>query len=391
MTRVLVLQVANRPGPWVCRSLRHAGYAVIGGDEADARISSNRLCRTPYRYPSPISDPDGFFDAIASICEAESVDIVLPNDDERVMRLLATRPLPAPTVAAVPTPQQIATLADKGALHQAAKSIGLPGTDWVQVSRLHDDIVWPGLPCVVKSGASEIPLLREKAVVVHTQHERTTAVERVLRRSETAVAEAFLRGTPWRVYFAVDEHRFAGLPSRTIATYPSWGGVARRATIDSHPKHDAVIAAERLVRLVGYRGIGNIQFIEVEGKLHLHDVNLRVPAAVALPMHAGFDLPRIAVEIARRNPDAVPAALTPVSQTYVWAEGEVRAALDDVDGSRARALMTAGCRIAAATVQRRTTVDPITLADPFVARAAATRAWRHIRRSGLTLENPVSS
>jgi predicted ATP-grasp superfamily ATP-dependent carboligase len=50
-------------------------------------------------------------------------------------------------------------------------------------------------------------------------------------------------------------------------------------------------AARRVLDVAGYVGSANVQFLERDGELLVHDVNLRPPAPVALAMRAGLDLP----------------------------------------------------------------------------------------------------
>jgi predicted ATP-grasp superfamily ATP-dependent carboligase len=85
--------------------------------------------------------------------------------------------------------------------------------------------------------------------------------------------------------------------------------------------------AERLVRAVGYSGPGSVQFIERDGHFFVHDVNLRLPATVALTIAAGLDLPRLSVDAALGRAPDLSGLRIRYGATYLWLGGELRAVL----------------------------------------------------------------
>ena len=95
----------------------------------------------------------------------------------------------------------------------------------------------------------------------------------------------------------------------------------------------ATSAALLALGLVGHAGqqagqdvrgaqTGSVQFLERGGSFYIHDVNLRLPASVAVSIKAGLDMPALAVlasrivaeEQALRRPVAVMIKPDPVSE-----------------------------------------------------------------------------
>ncbi len=93
---VLVLWTGYPPGPRTCRSLKRAGFPVIGAFPEGRHGGSSSGCVRPLRYPSPTADPDGFIARIAEICRTHRVDAIVPLDKD-IVRLVAER---APEVGA---------------------------------------------------------------------------------------------------------------------------------------------------------------------------------------------------------------------------------------------------------------------------------------------------
>ncbi len=165
--------------------------------------------------------------------------------------------------------------------------------------------------------------------------------------------------------------------SRISRDYPRATGVACVQRTVAAPEGMAG-AIERLLGGVAYRGPATISFLERDGRLLVHDVNLRLGASVGLMVRSGFDIPRRAVETALGIEPAGPAPWTPTR--YVWLDGELGALRDalrgrDVGESSAR---IAG-RIAAAAALPGRVTDPGIL-DPWWLAERAGRAARPLRR-----------
>jgi hypothetical protein len=188
-------------------------------------------------------------------------------------------------------------------------------------------------------------------------------------------------GPGWRVHFVRGERRLATLAHRTLRTFPRRAGMASVSLVEAAPP-EVVEATDRLAASVGYRGGGSAQFIERDGRYHVHDVNLRMPYSLAASIRAGLDLPRLVVEEALgRAPELGPRRIRPVR--YVWFGGEAQAMVSDLRGGPPRwpAAAGAAAEILLAAALPRRVLDPVDLTDP-AALLTVVNERRERRRAG---------
>ncbi len=379
----VLVQLGWRAGWWACRSLRAAGFRVIGGQDEAAIAIRSRACSRLVRYPLPRSRPEEFVGALEQICAENEVAAVLPTDDEVVRLLAAHLPRPGGAVVVGPTLEQFTRLADKSALAVLAGEAGFASPRGVVVGPEGARGEWPALPSMVKpcvTGAdSEQGLVSRKPVLVRSEQERAAAVRELVDLVGEALVEEQVRGAAWRVHFVRDPSRTLTLALRALRSYPLYTGQGSVLQVAPAPG-GLVAAAERLLSLVDYRGPGSIQLIERDGRFYVHDVNLRLPLTVGGTIRAGFDMPRLAVESALGRPLApAPAGARPV--TYVSLDGELRRLRDGLRGRETGASVP---RIAAdlvlAALGHHRVLDPFHLRDPLPMVAAPAEAVRRARR-----------
>jgi carbamoyl-phosphate synthase large subunit len=328
---VLVAPSDFRAGPWACRSLAGAGYRVVGANTA-GRLAGGRslACPSPRRYPSPLDDPDGFVAALAEIVAREGAVAVLPTSED-VVRVLAAHEPDLGAVIVGPTRLQYHRLCDKGELAAAAEEAGVdhPGTAVVGADGPQGPM--PPLPCVVKPRISGEELHGAAvAVTVRTEAEREAAVSALVRDGRDALVQQLLEGPRWFAHSVGLGDDFRFLAFRALDDYPRGSGPAsflRTATAPEGVRE----ATRRLVELVGYAGPCSLSFIEADGRLQVHDVNLRLGATVGASIRSGFDIPRMAVDIAlgRTVPGLNGGCRT---ITYVRMDGELGAMVDELRG-----------------------------------------------------------
>ena len=365
---MLVLQVGWRTGPWACRSLAAAGFDVVGGHEHARLIGRTRRCRTLYRYPSPTRETTAFLRQLQGLCERHAIAAVLPLDDDVVDLLARSRDLLGETVVVAPTAEQFAALCDKRRLTAAALRAGFSTPAGTVVRRSGPEGDWPPLPSIVKprcTSAETAAMVARKPQLVRTRESRDRAVRAGLRVLPELLVEEQVRGRAWRVHFVRARDGLACLVLRAVRNFPVGTGQSTVQTVaGTSAPPDLLPAARRLLDHVGYLGPGSIQAFErADGRLVVHDVNLRLPVTVALTMRSGFDMPRIAVESALGRPLAQPSKGG--CATYV-ALDEVRqlvASIGRREGAApARRVAADLCR---AVVHRDAILDPFDLADPL--------------------------
>lgn len=382
---VLVLQVGNRSGPWACRSLAQGGFRVVGAHEAGRLAGRSRYCKAPIRTPSAVVSPDLFLEHVESICRRYAVDAVLPNDDEGITQLLATKlPRPADAVLVGPTADQYLQVCDKSNLHGTASAAGLDAPQAIHVSGAGQDGAWPPLPSIVKPRTTQTQvagaLIQRSAIVVTTPAEREAAVAEICAATGGAVVEERIVGRAWRTHFVTDGSHTATVPVITVRSSPEVVGMSSVQSVAASPPPELLAASQRLIDFLRYRGPGSFQFIERDERFFVHDVNLRLPSSVALTMLAGLDMPRLSVELALgREPELQSVAVRP-GVRYVWLHGELRTLVRRI---AARETLPRIWEVAAdillAAVAPGRVLDQFVLTDPLPTLALAARGARGIR------------
>lgn len=292
---VLVLWTGYPPGPPTCRSLKRAGFRVVGAFPEGRMGGRSMACPRPMRYPSPVADPDGFISAVARICRDAGAHAVVPLDEDAV-RLLAERRDDLGNVVVVgPTAEQYATLCDKLELTRTAEALGLDTPDTVVVDRDGPDGPWPALPSIVKPRTSRSEMYRPRLAA--TPGERDAYVAELVAADVGAIVQERIEGRRLVVRSVRSPQFFEFVACHVIDDWPRGAGPASfEHPIDPPPR--LVAAARALLDHVGYVGPSGVSFLEREGRYYPHDANLRLGASSPASICAGFDFPRRSVEAA---------------------------------------------------------------------------------------------
>jgi hypothetical protein len=328
---------------------------------------SSHWCRRPLRYPAAQADPDAFADWLTRTCRDESIDVVLPVDEDLVRLLAVRRPELDGAVPVGPTAEQYAALCDKRRLVATARAAGVDHPDTITVSAAGPDGPWPALPSIIKPVISHSDMSVARITMALTEEERAEQVGRLLAAGLDALVQERVVGRRWVGHCVRGARGIALVPSRIELDYPRGTGVAcvQRTTSPPGGLEDAVA---RLLAEVGYRGPATISFLQRGDRLFVHDVNLRIGASVGLLIRSGLDVPRLAVESALGVPADGPARWRWTPTRYVWLDGELGALRDALRSRGGEApLQVAGRMIAAALLPGRMT-DPHAL-DPWWLRA----------------------
>lgn len=292
---------------------------MIAAHDVGRIAGRTRYAHAFRRYPSAVEEPRAFLEAVGQIVERDGVDILLPLD-EGVLKQLSAE-WTGPATLAGPTALQYQALCDKNTLAAVAGSVGIATPRGV-VATAGDGPELPRLPNVVKRRISGAPVPGLGTVIVRTEAERAEAIGAFVAATGEAFVQELAEGPCWRVLFAFDGETLAGVTVLTRRKFPRGTGMSSVSEVAQAPH--LLEQTERLLSAVAYRGPGELEFIERGRAFLLHDVNLRLPAAVGVAIKAGFDMPRLGVEagLARRiEPPRTHSA------QYVWLHGEVRALL----------------------------------------------------------------
>jgi hypothetical protein len=381
-TGVLVVSTAYRAGPWACRSLRAAGYRVIGTHETGVGAGGrSRDCPRPRRHPSPRTDPDGFLAAIAATCVREGIDVVLPVSEDAT-RVIAYRADDlGEVVVAGPSARQFEELCDKGRLAAACDRAGVDHPATVAVESAVDHRVrWPALPSIVKPRTSGEALQgADAARRVSTPAERERAVDLMLATGLGAVVQEAVEGRLWVAHCVRGLGGFGMVAARVDTTAPRGIGTSSLSRTVATPPA-LFDAARRLLDLVDYRGPCCLNLIERDGRFWLHDVNLRLAASVGAAVGSGFDQPRLGVEAALGMPwtEGLPAGRP---TRYVRWDGEIAGLVSELRARRPRdAARTIGALVGG-VLTPGAVVDPSPLDPAYLWDSAQRRTLRLARRA----------
>lgn len=379
MPTALVLGTSFRSGPVTCRSLRRMGVDVVGAEEPGLLAGRSRDLWRPLRCPSAATGPEAFAGWVADTCARVRPDAVLTTDEDMARAVALCEPDLGGAVLLGAGRRQYEALCDKARLHATADAVGVVRADAVVVAPgAGAPARWPALPSIVKPVVSgEAALL--SAVRVDDAAARGRAVSVLNAAGCHALVEEWIEGPQLSVYAVRDGlGRTETLAARVLERVPRIAGTPSVfVTVESPAAHAATV---RLLDAVDHRGPANTQFIEREGELVVHDVNLRVAAAVGMMVHAGFDVPARAMADALGRP--VPALRARAGVRYVAVWDEVGTAWRELrDGHAGEAARIA--RALAAAARSGACIDP-RLSDPVPYAAAvhtgARRAARRITR-----------
>lgn len=364
-TRILVLATGHRAGPWACRSLAAAGGQVIGAHH-EGRLSGGRssACARPLRYPPPAHEPEGFVQAVEEMSRRHAVDVVLPVGEDEA-RVLAERcPDLSPAITIGPDAAQYHALCDKHALVDTAARAMVDHPATVLVGHGADPSALPPLPCIVKPRISGEDLGdADAARRVDTAEERDSAIAALLARDHEAVVQQHVSGRGWIVRCVRGPETFEVVAFRVERQFPRAAGTPSVQT-SAPASPDLLEASRRIFEVVDYHGPGSACFIESNGRLYLHDVNLRLSGTLGGVMRSGLDVPRRVVELALGRSPRMPTPPQRRRVTYIRLDGELSALADAIRGRGGESPAEVASVVMKAAVSRHWMLDP-SPADPF--------------------------
>ena len=359
------------------RALRAAGYRpwLASARRGTYATRSRAAAGTAY-VPDPSEDPSGFVDALVDTADHVLASAVLPTSESALLALSGRRDRFPPGVAVGADSADIVRRATaKPVLLQLAKLAGLrvPATGTITESDVSQAKLGVPLPAVVKPLRSETPgshgrLEYASAQLVRTREELEAVVESL--PGSSWLVQRYLPGKLRAVSGVAWEGRLVcAVHQCADRTYPILGPSAYAATIP--PDEELEQAVARLLELVGFSGIFQVQFIASDENYFI-DFNPRMYGSLALAVGAGLNLPAIWADLlVGRSPQLRP---------YRW---HVRYRSEERD---ARAIVAAFLRgeprvAFGAIVPRRRTVHAVfSFRDPLPLAATFAKASRAIRR-----------
>jgi predicted ATP-grasp superfamily ATP-dependent carboligase len=376
---VLLLGTGQRAAQAAARSLGRAGFQVHGGSDGGRLYGRTRYCTHACRIPPP--SVEGFDSALRELVERSEIDAILPLSDEHLGALLMRPDVSSDAVVVGPTRRSFERLGDKVGLLTTSAAVGVQSPPSVVVQPGEAIGELPGLPAYVKVASSVyagIPAGRPLRVT--SRSECVDAVEMLRRGGSAVLVQEEVLGRHWRFHFARDGRSLASVAAVQLADYPHRVGQSTVLQYCATPPRLRELS-HALLDAVDYTGVGSIQWVERDGEFLVHDVNLRLPAAVAGTIANGLDMPLAAVELALRG-EWRSEATNELRVRYVWFPGELMALRQAIRGGtdERRASSIAASLVLGAISPRRVLV-PFDLKDPLPTLAGVAEAVRATRRA----------
>lgn len=363
---ILVVGSELRAGPRAIRSLKSAGYRVLGAHMHDPFGGRSLPCPRPLRHPPLDGDRARFAGWLGETVRRERVTAVLGANEDAARMLTCCDDALGSAVRVGPDAAQYTALCDKWNLAETALAVHVPHPATVLIGP-DTPAADVALPTIVKpresgEGVEQIAL---KAEIVRTPEELDRVLALLRRHGADAIAQELVAGPRWSVHGVSTSQGLVAVATRVVRDYPRGRGITSLGQGMAVPP-GLRAAVERLCGRVGYRGGLSVNVIERGAELVVHDVNLRLPAAMGMSMAAGLDMPRLAVDDALGRPiaDLIPAEFG--RSSYISIDLEASALIDAIlrrtPGERPGAVL----RTAATHLRGggRAVIDPNPL-DPF--------------------------
>ncbi len=283
--RVLVTGAGGPAGVAVIRSLLRRDDVTVFAADMDGWASGLYLVPAEQRRLVPPGRDPEFVAALATLVEADRLDLVISTVDVELLALAERREELAPAVLAAPPAETLRVALDKLALADRCAATGrsprtvLAGPDALAVD-------WE-FPVFAKprqgAGSRGIRLVPDRAAL------------ETLPTDEGLIVQDLLPGEEYSVDVIADANGgiVAAVP-RTRARVDSGVAIAGRTMRDPELEETAAAVA----RAIGLVGVANVQLRrDRAGRAMLLEVNPRFPGALPLTIAAGVDIPSLVVDL----------------------------------------------------------------------------------------------
>jgi predicted ATP-grasp superfamily ATP-dependent carboligase len=347
-SRFEVLVIGNyRQTLTVIRSLARANYRVIvGQSEPHVFTQHSRYVEGIWKHPDIVSHGEEFLQALSAFAQSRTAPFFIFPVGERELSVLAHNvPGPAPAAMIVmPDSATVLACLNKATFYELATRLGLPVAKFCLARSLPELMARAeaiGFPCVVKPLGSLTDFQDQKAVLLHQREELSRKLPSWPAGHASLIVQKFASGLRRNCHFLADQGELlAYFEQRVLRTdrsdYTGFG-----VDGDSVPPTTALKGhTARLIRELGYSGLGCVQFLvdEARGTTSLLELNPRLDATCAIPYYCGYDFPAMAVELAAYRSQI--GSNRPANDSIyplrrgVWTSGDLTRLGEDIKGQR---------------------------------------------------------
>jgi len=329
---VLVTDGDQRAALATVRSLGRAGWRVLVASPDGRSVAGvSRFAASDHAVPDPLSDPAGYRDRVGAILRRAGAALVVPVTEAAALALLEDPAALAPATIASPDLERFRRVADKAAVLEAAREVGIAVPEQVTLESPRVAVALAGLafPLVVKPSRSVggAGSDRRKLGVRHaaTEAELRTVLGALPPAAWPVLVQRRIVGPGIGIFLLAWQGRLvARFAHRRLREKPPSGGVSTyRESIAADP--GLVERSSALLERFGWEGVAMVEYkVDAStGTPYLMEVNGRLWGSVQLAVDAGVDFP--ALLAAAYAGDPLPAEPPPYRQgiRLRWEWGDV--------------------------------------------------------------------
>jgi predicted ATP-grasp superfamily ATP-dependent carboligase len=315
------------------RSLGAAGHRVIVGRAGSTWCGErSRFAAEVWDHPPPSAGPQ-FIEALLALLRARrDITAVFPMGDLDALALAPhAKAVSELATLVMPDPATVEACQDKLRMLEIAGELGIPHTAYAVVSdhqRLLAAADAIGYPCIVKPARASglTSLLGRKAVICRTAAALRHTFPDWPAPQDELMVQGYASGLRHNLHFAAAHgRRLQHFESLTVRTDAFDGTGHNTEGLSVPPSPQLTDYTERLLRRLGYHGVGLTQFLvdDATGAVCFLELNPRLAGNTAFGVRAGLDLPALAVALTGLTP-LPPVALTPaLGVKFAWTSRDV--------------------------------------------------------------------
>lgn len=356
------------------RALRAGGYApFVGVSRPDTYVAHSRAVAGILRLPDPAAGVDAFVEAAAAVARSSGVAAVLPGTEPALRALTGREDAFGEIVVGTSPTEALDRATDKRTLDALATEAGLdaPGAFDLDHDTAAEALAQLPYPVVLKPARSILTQAGGTlASVVVVRVESPEEAQRVVADGQPRIAQRYVEGeleavagVAWRGSLVCATRQ------RSPRIWPPGTGI----TAYGHGlERDAELERRvgRLVELVGWSGIFQIQFIRSGSRRYVIDFNPRVYGSIALAIASGPNLPAIWVELLLGREPRI--GRYRAGARYRVEEDDLQALIAELRRGRPAAAL------AGLVPRRRTTHGVFSLRDPGPLAVTARKSWQRL-------------
>ena len=294
--RILVTDGDERSSLAVVRSLGRRDEVHVVGPSRSSLAGVSRFARAHHAVRDPSEDAGSYVRAVAALCAANRIDLVIPTTDGACNALLPARASLAPAVLAAPAQDAYERASDKVEIARLAPRFGLAVPEGGLATKLEEAqalaaalggaVVARPARSVSRDGAG----LRKQGVVYAADAAALAAVWPTLGAGGAVLVQRPVSGRGEGIFLLRSGGRtHAAFAHRRLREKPPSGGVSvLRESIALDPA--LLRGVEALLDALRFEGAAMAEFKSDGRTAWLIELNARLWGSLQLAIDAGIDL-----------------------------------------------------------------------------------------------------